>query len=136
MLMVLVLLAVCFTKNAGAVQDIFLDAVPMDSNVVLSMARYWAMIAARSLSRAAPALQRWHGSLWEMRSEPGFRGETIWVKGALRACGVRDPPRFDSVVWEFDTSPDGWHEDLAGVVKTYSNSTVRFLVGTPSQDRQ
>ena len=134
MLTALALFVSVFGPDVTTIEQAFLDALPTDGPVSVSLLRLWAQAAVRGFRRSHPVLCKMHElSLVSARS--GLVGEAGEVREYLRGCRVRAPPAFDSVVCTWTEDPAGWHDDLCRLVTEYSRATRVFLVGVPSQER-
>ncbi len=135
MLTALALFVSVFGPSVTTIEQAFLDALPTDGPVSMSLLRLWARDAVRGLRRSHPILCKMY-ELSDISAQCGLVGWAGEVRAYLRSCKVRAPPAFDSVVCTWAEAPAGWHDDLCRLVKEYSLATRVFLVGTPSQGRK
>jgi hypothetical protein len=100
---------------------VLLDAVTDTDDVGESLVLCWLVLMLRGFQRAHGVLRQWF-DLSEVTSGVGMSGKRRQWRAYLCACRVRGPPNLVG--------------DMMGLVKSYSDSTHRFLLGIPSQDCQ
>jgi len=120
MLIALFLFHAVWGKPGSTLEDIWCE-LPPDSNVLVFLLRYWLGEVLRGLRRAHVELGRRY-DLGEVSTGAGLGGALTELHSYCCAVGVRGPPQGNAAV--------------AVLAAGYSDSTGRFLVGRPSQERR